>query len=102
MGVKRRRALSRSRGSDLTEADWEVLLRFFKECCAYCGVRDDKLTKDCVIPLARGGCYTFANVVPACRHCNSAKAGRNVVKWMKAQGLDFHKFEQRMVELLWA
>ncbi len=31
---------------------------------------------DHVLPLSRGGVTTMENLVAACRHCNSAKAGR--------------------------
>jgi 5-methylcytosine-specific restriction endonuclease McrA len=43
--------------------------------CHYCGkkVGGDGLTLDHVVPVARGGCSTKGNVVPACRDCNQKK-----------------------------
>lgn len=57
---------------DLTAAEWRAIKKRFKYRCAYCGEKK-KLTRDCVIPLNRGGCYTKFNIVPACLSCNCSK-----------------------------
>lgn len=61
---------------DLTEEQWQAILRLQKNKCAYC----DKLfngqrpaTKDHVIPIMGEGTHTAENIVAACRRCNSAK-----------------------------
>lgn len=43
--------------------------------CYYCGaiVRPNELTMDHVVPIIRGGRSTKANIVPACKTCNSKK-----------------------------
>lgn len=43
--------------------------------CHYCGrkVGAEALTLDHVVPVARGGCSTKGNVVPACAACNQEK-----------------------------
>jgi len=43
--------------------------------CHYCGrqVGAAALTLDHVVPVARGGCSTKGNVVPACQACNQKK-----------------------------
>jgi 5-methylcytosine-specific restriction endonuclease McrA len=52
---------------------WQQCVR--RGVCHYCGraVGADALTMDHVVPIARGGCSTKGNVVPACRSCNQAK-----------------------------
>jgi 5-methylcytosine-specific restriction endonuclease McrA len=71
----RRRA--RKRGApvnDFTTAQWLELQIVFDYCCAYCGKRaKGKLTQDHITPLVNGGNHTLANIVPACRCCNSRK-----------------------------
>jgi 5-methylcytosine-specific restriction endonuclease McrA len=52
---------------------WEAILDYFGHACAYCGVTGIALTQDHVVPLARGGTHTAANVVPACNQCNGRK-----------------------------
>lgn len=43
--------------------------------CHYCekNVGADSLTMDHVVPVARGGCSTRGNIVPACQACNASK-----------------------------
>lgn len=73
--------------NDLTPAQW-VALRSAWSGCAYCGVRDVPLQKDCVLPLSRGGRYTLTNVVPACRSCNASKCNQEVTHWLRVKRLD--------------
>lgn len=53
----------------------EVLLRD-SYTCQYCGTKARDLTLDHVIPRRKGGKHIWENVVAACKHCNSRKAGR--------------------------
>lgn len=43
--------------------------------CHYCGQKfpRDELTLDHIVPIARGGKSTKANVVPCCKECNNTK-----------------------------
>ncbi len=43
--------------------------------CAYCGkvLRDNELTIDHVVPKAKGGKWTWENLVTCCRECNIRK-----------------------------
>ena len=43
--------------------------------CAYCGkmLRDSELTIDHVVPKAKGGKWTWENLVTCCRECNFRK-----------------------------
>lgn len=52
---------------------WQRCLQ--RGVCHYCGraVGAAALTMDHVVPVARGGCSTKGNVVPACNACNKSK-----------------------------
>lgn len=57
-----------------------VILERDGAICCYCGSTDD-LTIDHVTPLARGGSNDLANLVVACRICNSSKGARLLEEW---------------------
>jgi 5-methylcytosine-specific restriction endonuclease McrA len=76
---------------DLTDAHWAALKAAWGGC-AYCGAGDPNLQKDCMLPISRGGRYTLANVVPACRSCNASKCNSEVTTWMRRKKLDEHAF----------
>lgn len=59
--------------NDLTAAQWREILAAYDHRCVYCGRKMQRLTKDHIIPLAKGGMHTFSNIVPACRSCNFRK-----------------------------
>ena len=90
--AKRRARRIAAQDQDLTAEQWAALLEVWGHCCAYCGTpRADlsqSLHKDCVLPVARGGCYTLDNVVPACGSCNSSKSRDEVTAWMRRKRLD--------------
>lgn len=69
---------------DLTEEQWEISLAYFDHRCAYCG-KAAELTKDHLDPLKNGGKLTFANVVPACKSCNSSKKDHQWMAWYQKQ-----------------
>lgn len=71
---KRRQQLADVR-SDLTAMQWENIKELRGHLCAYCGLQKP-LTQDHVIPVSKGGEHTAANIVPACRSCNSKKGNR--------------------------
>ncbi len=54
------------------------LFRRDRDVCAYCGEHFDRkrLTRDHIVPRARGGRNIWTNVVTACRACNTRKACR--------------------------
>jgi 5-methylcytosine-specific restriction protein A len=51
--------------------------------CSYCGrqVGARALTMDHLVPLVRGGRSTRANLVPACKACNTRKKSLLPVEW---------------------
>jgi len=72
---------------DLTDEQW-CALRAAWGGCAYCGVTDTPLQRDCVLPVSRGGRYTLDNIVPACRSCNTSKCDAEVTGWLRRKDLD--------------
>lgn len=85
--------------NDLTTDEWESLLEAWG-ACAYCGATAGPFQKDCVLPISRGGRYTFENVVPACRSCNASKSNDEVTGWLRRKRLDERAFLLRHVEVL--
>lgn len=71
----RYRHLYRGPGDDLTYEQWQGILEHFGYRCAYCG-DPGATTMDHVLPIKRGGLHTAANVLPACKSCNSSKGAR--------------------------
>ena len=67
---KRQRALAR----ELRASNWwkQVLAQ---GVCHYCQetFKQHQLTMDHIVPIAQGGTSTKANVVAACKACNTAK-----------------------------
>ena len=64
----------------------EVVRTLFAEAkaCAYCGNPFRSGTEkslDHVVPLARGGRHTLANVCVACKRCNASKGAKTVAEW---------------------
>jgi 5-methylcytosine-specific restriction endonuclease McrA len=64
-----------------TLAQWLARVAFYGWRCAYCGktLSQKTLTKDHVMPIARGGTDFASNTVPACGHCNSSKGRKKQV-----------------------
>ena len=83
---------------DLTPEQWATLQELWGGC-AYCGVDDRALQRDCVQPISRGGRYTLDNIVPACGPCNASKSNDEVTSWMRRKKLDERAFLVRFVEV---
>lgn len=83
---------------DLTAAQWTALREAWGGC-AYCGADGVPLQRDCVLPISRGGRYTLANVVPACRSCNASKCNSETTTWLRRKRLDERAFLLRHVEV---
>lgn len=56
---------------------WLQVLGFFNGECAYCGKSNEPLTADHLVPKSAGGADVPENIVPACPHCNEAKADQD-------------------------
>lgn len=94
---KRKRRMAKVE-HDLTDAQWAALQVAWGGC-AYCGANDPAPQRDCVLPISRGGRYTVANVVPACRSCNASKCNDEVTGWLRRKRLDEGAFLVRYAEI---
>jgi 5-methylcytosine-specific restriction endonuclease McrA len=83
---------------DLTDVQWAALVEAWGGC-AYCGIADVPLQKDCMLPISRGGRYTLANVVPACRSCNASKCNVEVTTWLRRKRRDDGAFLVRQLQI---
>ncbi len=83
---------------DLTDEQWTALVREWGGC-AYCRVETGPLERDCVLALSRGGRYTLANIVPACRGCNASKCNDEVTAWMRRKRFDERTFLTRHLQI---
>lgn len=71
-----RRSNSNKSPCTLTTIQWKKILESQGNKCAICGKRFCKSrppTKDHIVPLSKGGGFTFENVQALCRSCNSSK-----------------------------
>jgi len=84
--------------NDLSSEQWSALQAAWAGC-AYCGITDEPLQRDCVLALSRGGRYTLENIVPACRSCNSSKCNDEVTGWLRRKRLDEGAFLLRHMEV---
>jgi hypothetical protein len=67
--------------NDLTAAQWREIQEVYDHRCVYCGKRrKGRLTQEHLTPLSKGGDHTAANVVPACKTCNSRKQAGPVLR----------------------
>jgi hypothetical protein len=94
---RRKRRMARVE-HDLTMEQWTALQAAWGGC-AYCGVTDKPLQRDCILPISRGGRYTLENVVPACSSCNTSKCNDEVTGWLRRKRLDEQGFLLRQIEV---
>lgn len=80
--AKRRLTLYKTNVMTLTLEEWRAIQKRYNHCCAYCQRRCfDKLTKDHIVPISKGGFHTHMNVIPACQSCNSRKGNRPAFRY---------------------
>jgi 5-methylcytosine-specific restriction endonuclease McrA len=97
--ARKRKRRMHAADNDLTVAEWASIREAWGGC-AYCGMTDVPLQRDCVLALSRGGRYTVGNVVPACRSCNASKSNDEVTRWLRRKRLDEGAFLLRHREVL--
>lgn len=81
---RRRARLLASCSPGVSPADWQVLVRRFGGCCAYCGGSGCEV--DHIVPVSKGGRDEIQNVLPACRRCNASKGNRDLGEWLARKG----------------
>jgi 5-methylcytosine-specific restriction endonuclease McrA len=96
--ARRRTRRVKAVDNDLTTEEWAAI-RALWGGCAYCGVSDRPLQRDCVMAISRGGRYTLDNVVPACAACNASKCNDEVTAWLRRKRLDERAFLERYVRI---
>jgi Restriction endonuclease len=97
--ARRRKLRLAGRANDLTAPQWSALRESWGGC-AYCGAVGTALQRDCLQPVAHGGRYTLANVVPACPTCNASKSATEVTGWLRRKRLDEATFLLRHHEIV--
>lgn len=72
----------RDKARDLRKSQW-WRNRIGQGRCYYCGEQfpPKSLTMDHLIPLARGGRSSKANLVPTCKECNNRKKTMLPMEW---------------------
>lgn len=108
MTCAKSRTLKYGSESTLTEKEWLEIKSFFCCSCAYCGMPEKKsleiygehLHQEHVVPLIDGGAYSYGNVVPACRSCNSSKRNHDFFVWYKNSNVFSRKRYMRIVQYL--
>jgi hypothetical protein len=53
-----------------------------------------------MLPIANGGRYTLANVVPSCPSCNASKCNSEVTTWLRRKKLDERTFLVRQAAIV--
>lgn len=81
--MRKEKAAARLENCEVNDFKWSDFIsvcREFNNQCAYC-LKKGRLTRDHIVPLARGGNHTRSNIVPACRSCNSSKGKLGLEEW---------------------
>lgn len=73
---------------EFSHQEWKECVIFFGGECAYCGCttrKGQRLTRDHLEPISRGGRTAQDNIVPACSSCNSSKGAEDFKDWYMKQ-----------------
>jgi len=81
----RYRTLKKNQIATFTQEDWQEVMLYFGNSCAYCGSEADKFEQDHVIPVSKNGSYVRSNIVPACKSCNASKSNSDMREWFSGQ-----------------
>lgn len=70
----RKRAIIKIHGTH-SVSEWNELLKKYDSKCAKCETQE-KITRDHIIPLSKGGTDLISNIQPLCHSCNCKKHAR--------------------------
>ena len=86
--MRRYRERQLAAGGRHVDPKWRARIEYHGWKCRYCGepLTEDTVTKDHAIPLSRGGTDWPANLVPACRSCNSSKRDKTPSEFKAYRG----------------
>ena len=104
------RSRTRKYGSEsvLSRDEWLNIKNYFLNSCAYCGMTEsehiivfnEKLHHEHLISLIDGGAYSYGNIVPSCRSCNSSKSNKDFNDWYKTSKGYSEERESRILKYL--
>lgn len=86
-----------------TLKDWQDSMLHFRGACAFCGkpegrAKRDKLDRDHLVAISRGGKTVRNNIVPACHKCNRGRGNKEWQEWFPEQPFYTIEREIRLVE----
>ncbi len=87
-----------------TLGDWQVAMLHFRGACAFCGKPEgrgkrDKLDRDHLVAISKGGKTEPGNIIPACTKCNRGRGNRDWDTWFKQQ--PFYSTERALRMVQW-
>lgn len=65
-------------GGSFTEKDFQDLCNKYGNKCLCCGIYDEKLHADHVVPISKGGSNSIENIQPLCKTCNLQKSTKTI------------------------
>lgn len=91
-------AVLRGAESELTQQQWEFILEFYGNRCAYTGQSNNgvPLQLEHVLPLSQGGLHALGNVVPALPEINQRKFTKDPADFIEELGIDHEEFFERV------
>ena len=87
-----------------TFKDWKDAMLHFRGACAFCGKpegrsKKDKLDRDHLVAISRGGKTVRNNIVPACPKCNRGRGNKLWQEWFPNQ--PFYTIEKEIKLVQW-
>lgn len=95
----KREAKIKNLPSTLTVEQWEITKKHFNNVCAYCG-GENFIQQEHFIPVAKGGEYSFSNILPSCRSCNCSKQDKDFFEWYPKQPYYSKQREDKILKFL--
>lgn len=96
----RKRASKLGLPNSFSWQDWKLVLQYFDNTCAFCGVSGALLDVEHLVAMSNGGPNTMGNIVPSCRPCNAQKYRRTLGQFCNLRGLDEAAIMKRVEGLL--